>query len=400
MDALIGRVLNQLEVLNLIENTVIVFWGDHGFHLGEHGLWRKNTLFDAALHSPLIISVPGQARSGAITDALVELVDIYPTLCDICRLPISTELEGISMLPVIERPNQPWKVAVFSQLRRGRTDGYSVRTGRYRYTEWGNNGEQGIELYDYNTHPDEAVNIANRSKNAVTRLSERLHAGWQAAVPNMPQRRTPSQTLRWDVNNDGVVDRHDLILIANNLGVETPKNPKLDVNKDGIVDIVDLLIVTDHYGESNHPKAPSMLTPLLPEHAALVEAWITKARLADDGSDVFRHGIAALVGLLNRIVPEKTTLLPNYPNPFNPETWIPYDLAHDAEVYISIYNLKGELIRQLSLGFQTAGTYRTASRAAYWDGRNGVNEPVASGIYFYTLQVGQFRATRQMVILK
>ena len=136
VDALIGRVLNQLEVLNLIENTVIVFWGDHGFHLGEHGLWRKNTLFDAALHSPLIISVPGQARSGAITDALVELVDIYPTLCDICRLPISTELEGISMLPVIERPNQPWKVAVFSQLRRGRTDGYSVRTGRYRYTEW------------------------------------------------------------------------------------------------------------------------------------------------------------------------------------------------------------------------------------------------------------------------
>ena len=94
-----------------------------------------------------------------------------------------------------------------------------------------------------------------------------------------------------------------------------------------------------------------------------------------DGSDVFRHGIAAVSGLLNRIVPEKTTLLPNYPNPFNPETWIPYDLAHDAEVYISIYNLKGELIRQLSLGFQTAGTYRTASRAAYWDGRNVFNEP-------------------------
>ena len=93
-------------------------------------------------------------------------------------------------------------------------------------------------------------------------------------------------------------------------------------------------------------------------------------------------------------------LLPNYPNPFNPETWIPYDLAEDADVHIHIYNVKGESIRQLSLGFQTAGTYRTRSRAAYWDGRNAVGEPVASGIYFFTLQAGQISATRRMVIRK
>ena len=93
-------------------------------------------------------------------------------------------------------------------------------------------------------------------------------------------------------------------------------------------------------------------------------------------------------------------LLPNYPNPFNPETWIPYDLAQDADVYIRIYDLKGKPIRQLSLGFQTAGTYRSQSRAAYWDGCNSLGEPVASGIYFYALQAGQFKATRRMVIMK
>ena len=90
----------------------------------------------------------------------------------------------------------------------------------------------------------------------------------------------------------------------------------------------------------------------------------------------------------------------NYPNPFNPETWIPYDLAQDAKVHIHIYNLKGESIRQLSLGFRTAGTYRTRARAAHWDGRNAAGELVASGVYFYTLQAGGVKATRQMVILK
>ena len=105
----------------------------------------------------------------------------------------------------------------------------------------------------------------------------------------------------------------------------------------------------------------------------------------------------ALSGSTN---PEATQLLANYPNPFNPETWIPYDLAEDTDVHIHIYSLKGELVRQLSLGFQAAGTYRTSSRAAYWDGRNAAGEPVASGIYFYTLQVGHLKTTRRMVILK
>ena len=406
IDALVGRVLDQLDTLNLTENTIILFWGDHGFHLGEHGLWRKNTLFEDSVRSPLVVRIPKQIHTGTTTDALVELVDIYPTLCDACQLPIPTEIEGISMVPVIEEPTRPWKTAAFSQLVRtvNRTpvDGYTMRTGQYRYTEWGNNGERGRELYNYDADPNETVNIADLPENAelVEELSEQLRAGWQAALPEVSEHNRIPQMLPWDINNDGIVNIHDLILVSNSFGAVPEAWPKVDVNKDSRVDIIDLLLVAAHFGESSNPVAPSTHAEILPEHLNQVNEWLAAARLVDDGSHVLKHGIAILERLLNGIIPEKTALLPNYPNPFNPETWIPYDLAVDANVDIYIYNLRGESIRQLSLGFQTAGTYRTQARAAYWDGQNAIGERVASGIYFYTLQTGQFKTTRQMVILK
>ena len=400
MDAQVGRVLQQLNTLGLSENTVIVFVGDHGFHLGEHGMWRKNTLFEVALRSPMIISVPGQQPNR--TDALAELVDIYPTLCDVCQIPIPSQLEGLSLIPVIEQPTRPWKTATFSQLSQSGTTARSIRTGQYRYTEWGNNGERGKELYDYDTDPNETVNIVELPENSelVGHLSEQLHAGWQTALPGVSEQIAGPQTLPWDINNDGIVDIQDLILVSNSLGMETPEHPKVDVNRDGSVDIIDLLLVAAHFDESNNQAAPSTRTGILPEHLSLMGEWLMEARLADDGSDVFQQGIATLEHLINTVIPTKTVLLPNYPNPFNPETWIPYDLAENADVHIHIYNMKGESIQQLSIGFQTVGTYRTQSRAAYWDGRNSVGEPVASGIYFCTLQAGQFKTTRQMVILK
>lgn len=400
MDAQVGRVLQKLDSLGLSQNTVIVFAGDHGFHLGEHGTWRKNTLFEVALRSPMVISVPGQHPNR--TDALAELVDIYPTLCDACQLPVPSQVEGLSLMPVIEQPTRPWKTAAFSELRRAGIGGRSMRTTQYRYTEWGNRGRRGMELYDYDADPDETVNIADLPENAelVAQLSEQLHAGWQAALPDGQERMSVPQTLPWDINNDGAVDSQDLILVSKGIGLETLEYPKTDVNKDGRVDIIDLLLVAAHFGESSNPTAPSTHAKMLPEYLSLMEEWLIEARSVDDGSDVFRQGIATLEHLINTTVPTQTALLPNYPNPFNPETWIPYDLAQDAEVNIHIYNAKGKTIRQLSLGFQTAGTYRTSSRAAYWDGQNTVGEPVASGIYFYTLRTGQFKATRQMVILK
>ena len=399
-DAQVGRVLDHLDALRLTENTVIVFVGDHGFHLGEHGKWLKNTLFEVSLRSPLIVRVPGQTSHGVKTDALAELVDIYPTLCDACQLSVPSQLEGLSLMSVIEQPTRPWKTAAFSQKGWGTEN--SIRTDQYRYTEWGRNGSRGVELYDYDADPHETINIANLPENAqlVSHLSEQLHAGWQAALPDVQERIPMPQTLAWDINNDGIVDIQDLIMVSNSFATEAPEHPKADVNKDGSIDIIDLLLVAAHFGESCKATAPSIATPLPPEHAALASEWLTEARLVDDGSDVFRQGIATLEHLIHTTVPPETALLPNYPNPFNPETWIPYDLAEDADVDIDIYNLKGESVRQLSLGFQTAGTYRTSSRAAYWDGRNAVGEPVASGIYFYTFQAGEFRATRQMVILK
>ena len=385
MDVQVGRVLDQLDALRLTENTIIVFAGDHGFHLGEHGKWGKNTLFEVSLRSPLIVSVPGQTYQGVKTDALTELVDIYPTLCDACQLSVPSQLEGLSLMSVIEQPTRPWKTAAFSQ--KGQSTGNSIRTDRYRYTEWGRNGSRGVELYDYDIDPDETVNIANLPENAelVADLSERLHAGWQAALPEVEQQISIPQTLPWDVNSDGVVDIQDMILVSNSFGVESPEHPRADVNKDGNVDIIDLLLVAAHFGESCDPIAPSTHPNIRLEQLDAVEKWLVEARLADDGSDIFRQGIATLERLIGTVVSTETVLLPNYPNPFNPETWIPYDLAQDADVHIQIYNLKGESIRRLSLGLQTAGTYRTQSRAAYWDGRNAVGEPVASGIYFYTL---------------
>ena len=398
MDAQVGRVLNQLDVLGLTEKTVIVFVGDHGFHLGEHGKWGKNTAFEVSLRSPLIISIPGQPHLGVSTDALAELVDIYPTLCDACQLPIPPQLEGLSLMPVIRQPARLWKTAAFSQVGMAN----SIRTKRYRYTEWGRNGSRGVELYDYEADPDETVNIAGLPENTelIAHLSERLHAGWQAALPDMSQQVPVPQTLPWDVNNDGVVDIQDLALVSNNVGDGTPTHPKVDVNKDGKVDILDFLLVAAHFGESNTPGSPLTHATISAAHFDFVEQWLTEAHLANDGSLAFREGIAALERLMNTAVPIETTLLPNYPNPFNPETWIPYDLAEDAKVEIHIYNLKGESVRQLSVGLQSAGTYRTRSRAAYWDGCNAVGEPVASGVYFYTFHAGQFRSTRRMVILK
>ena len=399
-DAQIGRVLTQLDTLGLTENTVIVFCGDHGHHLGEHGIWGKQTLFEVSLRSPLIVSIPRQQRSK--TEAFAELVDIYPTLCDACQLPTPPQLEGVSLTPVIEQPTRPWKTAVFSQFGGAAHGGISIRTERYRYTEWGQNGNKGVELYDYEADPNETINIAGQPENAelVAHLSERLHAGWQAALPDTYQRIPVPQTLPWDVNNDGIVDIRDLILISSSFGVETPAYPKVDVNKDGKVNILDLLLVAAHFGESNAPASPATRANVSMEHFDLVERWVAEAHLANDGSLTFQEGIAALECLMNTAVPMETALLPNYPNPFNPETWIPYDLAEDSDVEIHICNLKGETVRQLSLGYQSAGNYRTQSRAAYWDGRNAIGESVASGIYFYTFHAGQIKATRQMVILK
>ena len=206
----------------------------------------------------------------------------------------------------------------------------------------------------------------------------------------------------WDVNADGKVSILDLILVAQHMGSAVPANSKVDVNRDGIISILDLIVVAQHMGESTAGAAPSILAidGIEGLDPAMIQTWIEQAQVEDDGSVAFRQGIAYLQSLLALLIPEETALLPNYPNPFNPETWIPYQLSEPADVTLRIYAVNGVLVRTLVLGQTPAGIYQSRSRAAYWDGRNSVGESVASGIYFYTLTAGNFTATRKLLIRK
>lgn len=201
-DAQIGRVLDELDRLHLADKTIVVLWGDHGWQLGEHGLWCKHTNFEVAAHTLLLLRAPGH-KPGQKTEALVEFVDVYPTLCELAGLPLPAGLEGTSMAPLLDNPDIAWKKAAFSQFpRENNVMGYSIRTDRYRYTEWVQrprpdntttapaanpmNGKiVGFELYDHQADPDENVNLAGQPefKETVAELSRQLHAGWKAAVP-------------------------------------------------------------------------------------------------------------------------------------------------------------------------------------------------------------------------
>ena len=201
-----------------------------------------------------------------------------------------------------------------------------------------------------------------------------------------------------DVNRDGRVSILDLILVAQQLGSRVPPNSAVDINGDGMVNIFDLTLVAQGIAGA---AAPAIKRVDNERDRNLIETWITLARLEDDGSIAFRQGIANLQILLDSlIVPQETALHANYPNPFNPETWIPYQLAAPAEVTLMIYDMSGGVVRRLELGHQMAGMYRNRSRAAYWDGRNQRGESVASGLYFYTLKAREFVATRKMLIRK
>ena len=212
-----------------------------------------------------------------------------------------------------------------------------------------------------------------------------------------------------DVNQDGDVNILDLVMVAGSIA-SVPQNPRADVNGDGFVNVLDLITIyksndwagsvpLDEVAEVNEVAlaAPSTSSNLNP---AVIQSWIDLAQVEDDGSAIFDLGIANLEALLASRIPSDTRLLLNYPNPFNPETWIPYQLAEATDVRVMIHSVNGSLIRMLELGHQAAGTYKNKSQAAYWDGRNELGEQVASGLYFYTLTAGDFSATGKMLIRK
>ncbi|MBI1930732.1 transglycosylase SLT domain-containing protein [Candidatus Poribacteria bacterium] len=231
-----------------------------------------------------------------------------------------------------------------------------------------------------------------------------LHGNDGSIIPNpgMP----PIDAMPWEVDGNGAVDIFDLALVARAFGA-SGKGIAADVNGDGVVNILDLVMVAAHFGETRNPSQPAAPWVSNSPHventnlvAGVLEGWLTEARTMDDGSAIFRRGIAILESLLNAIVPEKTALLPAYPNPFNPETWIPYQLSEASEVTMTIYDARGGVVKRIDLGYQPAGTYRTLARAAHWDSRNEVGEPVASGVYFVELRTNKFQQAQRIVLLK
>jgi arylsulfatase A-like enzyme len=187
VDAQIGRLLAALDRFQLTDKTIVVLWGDHGWHLGEQGIWGKMTDFELGTRVPLIVRAPGRKARGQGSSSLVELVDVYPSLCDLAGLPAPPHLEGTSFAPILEDVQATTKTAAFSQVIHEKTMGRTIRTDRYRLTLWHPNATPhrlvGTELYDYQQASIEQRNLATQAQYAglIQRLSQQLEAGWQAA---------------------------------------------------------------------------------------------------------------------------------------------------------------------------------------------------------------------------
>lgn len=181
MDAQLGRLIEELDRQGLRENTVISFFGDHGFHLGEKGMWSKQSLFEPATRVPFFISAPGKSK-GTASPRTVELIDLYPTLADLCGLPAPQGVQGKSVRPLLENPNARWdKPAYTFQTRAGGVNGASVRTERHRYTEW----SSGLtELYDYNADPGESRNLTGNPSQAKIQAELKALLAKGTSTPN------------------------------------------------------------------------------------------------------------------------------------------------------------------------------------------------------------------------
>jgi hypothetical protein len=200
-------------------------------------------------------------------------------------------------------------------------------------------------------------------------------------------------------DQDGVVDIADIVIVAHGFGETDPANPAADINSDGIVNILDVILVARHFGESSGrvlaaPRLPG------PVHVSMLRELVAQADAVPFQSFDIDAGLSVLRALLASATPDRTSLLPNYPNPFNPETWIPFDLADAGEVTIYIYDAAGMQVRRFDLGNRSPGTYHTQGDAVRWDGRNEHGEPVGSGVYLYEIRAGTHREIRRMVVQK
>ena len=282
-----------------------------------------------------------------------------------------------------------------AEFMRDQMDAFEEMGVNYAVWAWQSSWEPQREMDAFNLMrgPDPASHEDVETSD----LIEVMREFWSRNVlrPSMFSRAPPTP---WDVNDDGKVDIIDLVTVAAVFGTAGVGLPG-DANGDGIVSIIDLVTVASHFGETT---ALVTRAPQLPGagHAALIQGWLRQARGVDDGSERFRRGIDALERLLSAATPLQTRLFPNYPNPFNPETWIPFSVGETSRVTISIYHVAGTRVRTLDLGSLPTGEYAVHGKAAHWDGRNDHGEAVTGGVYVYELSAGNQRARRRMVVMK
>jgi len=188
VDAQVGRLLDALDRLALTEKTIVVFWSDHGYHVGEHGMWQKMSLFENSARVPLIVAAPTTKAHGAACARTVELLDLYPTLADLCGLEAPAGLDGRSLRPLLDDPAAAWDRPAFTQVWRGTYAGHSVRTERFRYIEW-DGGRQGAQLYDYQEDPGEKRNLIHDPLHGSTlaALRDRVRAHWATEYRPQPE---------------------------------------------------------------------------------------------------------------------------------------------------------------------------------------------------------------------
>ena len=289
-------------------------------------------------------------------------------------------LDGSNIEDLVTREHERWFTPEGIAL--------DITGGKMYWTNWVNSG--GGKIQRANLDGSNIEDLVTREQGL--KDIEGIAIG---LIPSV----NPTPITKEDVNRDGVVDLNDLVIISLRYG-QTGNNPA-DVNGDKVVNVDDLILVAAAIDEAAAAAAPAARAQMHSHFTkSQLQGWLTEARASGNTSRTYQRGIAVVEQLLALFAPVETALLANYPNPFNPETWIPYQLSKSAEVTLTIYAVDGAVVRTLSLGHQAAGEYQNRSRAAYWDGRNEVGEPVASGLYFYTLTAGDFSATRKMLIRK
>ena len=257
----------------------------------------------------------------------------------------------------------------------------------------------------YWTNARGRIQRANLNGSGITNVVEGLDSPGDIVLSNSiaaPMTTTPTTPMtvsyaKYDVNKDGRVDNTDAGLVIDALDTN---NARYDVNGDGAVNFLDVVLVFDNR-DAGVAAAPTIVgMKLTAVQVDRIQRQVDLLIATNDRSPAAIRTLIYLQQLLVTARPEKTQLFANYPNPFNPETWIPYELATDTHVKITIYNTQGVVIRTLQFGHQSAGYYTERDRAAYWDGRNALGEQVASGLYFYQLETDEMSSMRKMVILK